>query len=29
MKPVLKIVAGGQTGVDRAASEWALNASIR
>jgi hypothetical protein len=24
MKPALKIVAGGQTGVDRAALEWAL-----
>jgi hypothetical protein len=29
MKLALKIVAGGQTGVDRAALEWALKSLIR
>jgi len=28
MKPALKIVAGGQTGVDRAALEWALTHGV-
>jgi hypothetical protein len=28
MKPALKIVAGGQTGVDRAALEWALATGV-
>lgn len=28
MKPALKIVAGGQTGVDRAALEWALGNGV-
>jgi hypothetical protein len=28
MKPALKLVAGGQTGVDRAALEWALTNGI-
>jgi hypothetical protein len=28
MKPVLKIISGGQTGVDRAALEWALEKGV-
>ena len=28
MKPVLKIISGGQTGVDRTALEWAMENGV-